>query len=98
MMSPCGPTEVRAIDMSESVDAGNGITINMKSSTKSLAILPQHTLNIKRNEVDKYLTVCSLPRRFVRINMDCGVDGFEIVMPHQAGAAITVALLLSPYA
>ena len=22
--------------------------------------------------------------------MDCGVDGFEIVMPHQAGAAITV--------
>lgn len=98
MMFPCGPTEVRAIGMSESVEAGNGITISMKSSTKSLAILPQHMLNIKRNEVDKYVKVRLFPRRFVRINMDCGVDGFEIMMPHQAGAAITVALLLSPHA
>ena len=24
--------------------------------------------------------------------MDCGVDGFDIILPHQAGAAITVLL------
>lgn len=38
----------------------------------------------------------TLHRRFVRINMDCGVDGFEIMMPHQAGAAITVSALTTP--
>ena len=30
--------------------------------------------------------------RFLEINMDCGVDGFDIILPHQAGAAITVLL------
>ena len=28
--------------------------------------------------------------RFVVINMECGVNGFDVVLPHQAGAAITV--------
>lgn len=28
--------------------------------------------------------------RFLRINMDSGVDGFDVILPHQAGAAITV--------
>ena len=36
------------------IEGGNSITINMKSSVKSLAILPQSCIDIKRNEVDKY--------------------------------------------
>ena len=27
--------------------------------------------------------------------MDCGVNGFDVILPHQAGAAITVLLLSS---
>lgn len=45
----------RGIDFSDLlwIEGGNCININMKSSVKSLAMLPQHSIDIKRNEVDK---------------------------------------------
>lgn len=45
----------RGIDLSDLlwIEGGNCININMKSSVKSLAMLPQHSIDIKRNEVDK---------------------------------------------
>ena len=44
----------RAWDRGLFVEGGNCIVINLKSSVKSLAMMPQHLLDTSRNEVDRF--------------------------------------------
>lgn len=70
--------DVDDVSMWTNREGGNCILISLRSSVKSLAMLPQHLLDFNKNEVDKFL----------RINVDSGIDEMSISMPHQAGATI----------
>lgn len=70
--------DVDDVSMWTNREGGNCILVNLRSSVKSMAMVPQHMLDFGKNEVD----------RFVRINGECGIDEMLVSMPHQAGASI----------
>ena len=76
------------------LEGGNSILISLRSSVKSLAMVPQHLLDFNKNEVDRWLWEDLLRTRFLRINVDSGIDEMSISMPHQAGASIQVNVIL----
>ena len=65
--------------------------MNLRSSVKSMAMVPQHMLDFGKNEVDRCFLLHRFTPSFVRINGESGIDEMLISMPHQAGASIFVA-------
>lgn len=73
-----GDGTIKGVDVLDSDmwnDSNSLLTVPLKNSSKSVAMMPQSLLNISNNEID----------RFIRISMENTIESISVLVPRQAG-------------